>query len=374
MRRNISSLLIVALLLGSTLIQSSCSDKSYYSSPVKEIDFVNKTDSILVGEKLNISVLAPRNIMVCDSLILILSSDPNGQLKVYSLSSMKQIANLCSKGRAKNEFTQPMFVSNNYQIIDGDIHVQIYDNNYTFKDVNVSESIRKQSTIVTKAYESPYPLNSKMIFIDNQINKRFVWWPAGHSQSDGNITLPPRYTIEIDGNEENELKVFPRIRESVNPEDATYGYFGALHKHPNKNIVVQTLESMDYLLFFDLDKNKNWAIHQIGSTSFDDVVQPTDFDAIEYTHFLGFACTSDIIMTTYIAGDYSVNVSDYFSEARPQLFFFDWDGNYLGGVKLDQQTNRFSYDNLHKRIIGLDYANEVLYSYDISKILSSFSK
>ena len=370
--RRLFKLIIIGLMC--ILFPISCGKRSYFDIETKEMDFVNKSDSIMVGEELNISVIAPRNIMVCDSLILILSSDPNGQLKVFSLSSMKQIANLCSKGRAKNEFIQPIFVSNNYQIIDGDIHVQIYDNQNTFKDVNVSESIRKQSTIVTKAYECPYPLNSKMIFIDNQINKRFVCFPADESQSVENITLPPRYTIEINGNEENELKVFPRIRESVNPEDATYGYFGALHKHPNKNIVVQTLESMDYLLFFDLDKNKNWAIHQIGSTSFDDVVQPTDFDAIEYTHFLGFACTSDIIMTIYIAGDYSVNVSDYFSESKPELLFFDWDGNYLGGVKLNQRTNRFAYDSIHQRIIGLDYSNEVLYSYDISKILSSFSK
>ena len=374
MRKNISSLLIVALLLGSTLIQSSCSDKSYYAFPVKEIDFVNKTDSVLIGTKLNISVIAPSEIMVCDSLILVMSPDPNGQLKVFSLSSMKQIANLCSKGRARNEFMQPIFVCKDFQIIDGDIHVQIYDNQYTFKDVNVSESIRKKSTIVTESYDCNSLLDCDMIFIDNQIDKRFVSWKADRSHDVENTTTPPRYTIEIDGNEEKELKVFPRIRESVNPEDATYGYSGLLYKHPNKNLVVQPLQSMDYLLFFDLDKNKNWAIHQIGSTSFNDVVQPTDFDAIEYTHFLDFACTSDIIMTTYIAGDYSVNVSDYFSESKPELLFFDWDGNYLGGVKLNQRTTRFSYDSIHQKIIASDYSNEVLYSYDISKILSSFSK
>jgi hypothetical protein len=352
----------------------SCGKNSYLALETKEMDFVNKSDSFLEGEKLNISVIAPDDILVCDSLLLVLSSDPNSQLKVFSLSSMKQIANLCSKGRAKNEFTRPGFVSNNYQIIDGDIHIQIYDNDYTFKDVNISESIRKQSTIVTKAYECHYPLNTKMIFIDNQINKRFLCRIASMSHDSENISNPPRYTIEIDGNETNELNVFPRIRESVNPEDATYGYFGALHKHPNKNLVVKTFESMDYLLFFDLDNNKNWAIHQIGSTSFDDVVLPTSIDDIDYTHFLGFACTSDIIMTTYIAGAYSVNVSDYFAESKPELLFFDWDGNYLGGVKLNQRTTRFSYDSIHQRIIGIDYSNEVLYSYDISSIMSAFSK
>ena len=148
MKRNISSLLIVALLLAITLIQSSCSDKSHYAFPIKEIDFVNKTSGVLEGKPLNLDILGPREILICDTLLLVTTENPAGQLKVYSLNSFEELANLCTKGRAQNEFIEPYLISRNYGLKDGHITLWLTDNITTMKKVDITESIKKRSTVI----------------------------------------------------------------------------------------------------------------------------------------------------------------------------------------------------------------------------------
>ena len=373
MKRNISSLLIVALLLAITLIQSSCSDKSHYAFPIKEIDFVNKTSGVLEGKPLNLDILGPREILICDTLLLVTTENPAGQLKVYSLNSFEELANLCTKGRAQNEFIEPYLISRNYGLKDGHITLWLTDNITTMKKVDITESIKKRSTVILQKDICMSGSKGNFVLIDNDVKKRFVYNKSKEDKVKNGIFNAPTFSIEIDGEPSRELIVYPKAMDTEISGFHFYNYNGKMYKHPDKNLVFQGLQSMDYILFFDLDNNKNWAIHQKGSLSFDDVILEDNKD-IDYYHFSHLDFNSDYIMFLYVAGDYSKNVENYGVDSKPELLIFDWEGNYLGGAKLSLPVARIAYDERRQLLIGLDCNDDKFYSFDLSELMSSIEK
>lgn len=358
---------------GLILFLFSCNQKSHYAFETKEIDFLNCTGNIIEGKPLNIDILGSREILICDTLLLVTTDNPNGQLKVYSLNSYEELANLCTKGRAKNEFIEPYLISRNYELKDGHISLWLTDNITTMKKVDITESIKKQSTVILQKDICMSGSKGNFVLIDNDVKKRFVYKKSKEDIVENGIFSVPTYSTEIDGETSRELIVYPKIMDSGIPGYQYYNYNGKLYKHPDKNLVFQALQKMDYILFFDLDNKKNWAIHQKGSLSFDDVIL-ADTKELNYYHFSHLDYNSDYIMFLYVAGDYSKNVENYGVDSKPELLIFDWDGNYLAGAKLSLPVSRIAFDKRRQILIGLDFNDDKFYSFDLTDLISSIDK
>ena len=142
------------------LLCYSCSDKSHFAFETKEIDFVNKTDSVIEGTQLDIEVMGLNDIMIIDSLLMFTTSNPKGQLLVYNLNTLTPIVSLCLKGRASNEVIDPWFVANQvYHNDDNDIIVPLIDNMSFLKEVDVTKSISNNKTIVLSRYNCMSVIN-----------------------------------------------------------------------------------------------------------------------------------------------------------------------------------------------------------------------
>ena len=164
------------------------------------------------------------------------------------------------------------------------------------------------------------------------------------------------------------------------PEDFDY-VGGQLYKHPSRNLIIEPLMYMDYILFFDLDNDTTFAIHQKGSLSFDDKLSPVVYTTItnlagnEETmdprpiHFANFAATESFFMVYYGAGDYTVNQPDPMN-AAPELLFFDWDGNFLKSVMMDVCVSDIVYDEKSHTLYGLDHSNECILGFDLSEVVA----
>lgn len=127
----------------------SCSDKSYFVLETKEVDFVNKTDSIIKGTLLDIEVMGLSDIMIIDTFLMFITNNPTGQLLLYNLNTLTPIANLCLKGRASNEFFNSWFVANQvYYNDDNNIIVPLIDNMCFLKEVDVTQSISNKNTVL----------------------------------------------------------------------------------------------------------------------------------------------------------------------------------------------------------------------------------
>ena len=164
--------------------------------------------------------------------------------------------------------------------------------------------------------------------------------------------------------------------------DATYFYNGVkLYKHPARNLVIQPLVYMDYIIFLDIDNEKYFGIHQIGSPSFDDsftAVQDVEregksvlmYEGKPFTgHFNDVFCADSFFMVLYCAGDYSLNVEDP-SLSKPELLIFDWEGNLLRSMKLANQISSIIFDRNTSTLYGLDRYKEHLYSFDLADVIA----
>ena len=378
-----------ALLLVAVLFVLSCGkEKSRLLLDVKEVDFVNKSDVTLHGTEVGADwPLDIQSIAVCDSFLLVLSGQENNMFYVYS-DELELKGRFCNRGRARNEFTSaPAWFST--QILRdarGDALIPLQDRMYGVKAVDLQRSLAAQSAIIgaqndfksINIIERPDELTGGRMrmtvaissqFLDNDINRRFEYYNP--VVIDDVIYNEPRYVVTQDTTQVKEIRLLSRF------EALDFDYVGGnLCKHPSRNLIVQPFRNMDYIMFFDLDNDRNFAVHQVGSLSLDDdlpIVEDIevrrDDGTLSYKdprtdHFVEVACTESFFMVTYYSGDYTLGQPDP-ENGTPELLFFDWDGNFLKSVKLDTHVSRMTYDEKNHILYVVDFSTDRILRYDL---------
>ena len=97
----------LALCLISVLMLSviSCGNKTdVLALPSKEVDYLNKTGNVLNGKELDLEIIGAVDLVVCDSLLVVTTNNPNGLIQVLRLSDLQPLASFGTKGRTRNEF------------------------------------------------------------------------------------------------------------------------------------------------------------------------------------------------------------------------------------------------------------------------------
>lgn len=118
------------------LLISSCANRDkLLLLDVREVDYRNHSDFVLDGKPIDIEAMGLEDIIFCDSFLLVVSSDPNGMMKVYDSKSFKEVARFCYKGRARNEFISMMPFKQQY-VKDGKTIIPIMDNENVLKELD----------------------------------------------------------------------------------------------------------------------------------------------------------------------------------------------------------------------------------------------
>lgn len=328
---------------------------------VKEVDYLGKSRTTLAGNQLDWEVLGADDMIIQDSLLMFVTSDVKGQLKVFNLNTQKQVGSLCLKGRARNEFLQVVDLSKQTYVKDGDIYYPLMDPyNNELKEVNVSESIRRQSTVVTSVSECRFP--DTFVLLDNDINKRFVCSYYINTDIMDIKSIPVTHYIKTGDNVEV-VNVYGGKMKLEDNHSAMTPYAGNLYKHPDRNLVVKVHAGMDYLFFFDFDRNKNFAVHQKGAVSFDDIL-PQDVR----TTFSDVAVTRDCIFILYFDTPENKNLAKTDERRKPELLVFDWDGNFLWSAKFEKYINRIAYDEKNRILYGINSILDEMYFFNLDEI------
>lgn len=343
----------------------------------REVDYLNKTGDVIHGNILDLNVPGGKAIEVYDNLLMVITSDPNGLLQIYDIRTKQPLASLCQQGRARNEFSEK-FIFKASQLFErnGDIIIVMRgEGGYVLKEVNVSASLREGHTIIEGVYNNvPFGCEG-VVGLDNGINRLFVF-----NNHNYNIDMedynPPTFSI-INEEDTKEIKVYGRLIDFENDYFTTFWYSGGLCKHPTKNIVIQCVRTMDYIHFFDFDNNNFYSIHQVGSPTFDDIRVPDtsnkdgSISLNKYYHFYESIGTNNVFFVIYLNGDYS---KDNFRQTRgeaKELLAFDWEGNYVGGVKLDYGVTDLAYDSKRNILYGIRSVDEKIVSFDMSDFMKS---
>ena len=362
-KSSLASVLISLLLL----LLISCNKKPNLMVEVREIDFLNKSESMIEGRLVHSGILGAERIVVFDTLIMITRNTPYCQLVVYSTNTLDSIGGFCTRGRAKNEFMRVYAPNSLVYYKNGHVVVPLVDYMSVIKEVDITESLRLSHTVVLNTIDCIPFVDAHTIFIDNDLDKRFIYERdifIGENYVENITKVFVRYTVNKPGTKTKEIKLYRRLVEVSNKKLRRMPFGAYTIKHPQKNLIAHPYYHMDYILFFDLDNNKTFAVHQQGSRTFDDRYEDPGND---FTYFSGRANSSNYLFLTYRHGDYSLSEPDL-DKRCPELMVFDWDGNFIKSFKMDRVIWGIGYDEKHKKMYGLT-PTEDLYEYDLSGLL-----
>ncbi len=345
---------------------------------------MNQSDTMIDGTLVDISLpVGLLDFTMCDSLFLFLTDDVSAQLLAYSANDGRLLGRFCGKGRAKYEIIGPTMISGQiFKDSNGSILLPLREQQAAIKMVNITESLIRNRTVVQDVREC----NSiYYILLDNDINNTLEYFTANYNLYYKDITETPYFEIKRNGDEVGKrIDMYPKVMNLEQMSDAIYFYEGNMYKHPYRNMVVQPFVCMDYILFMDIDNNNYFAVHQMGSMSFDDYISATytiggDESKIMHEgrelpyYFVETFCTESYVMTLYRAGDYCLSFDDE-DKACPELIIFDWDGNFIRSVKLSKPVHEFCFDSNSNTMYGLDMAEGIMYRFDLSDVIMGVKK
>ena len=159
---------------------------------------------------------------------------------------------------------------------------------------------------------------------------------------------------------------------------STFWYSGSICYNPKRNIIAQCMNTIDYIHIIDLDNDKYFSIHQSGSPTFNEITIPkvieNDVYKYDYLHFNKCIGTEHFFLVIYLNGDYRKNNLAQTRGEAAELLAFDWDGYYLGGVKLDIMVQDLAFDPIRNILYGLRIRDEKIVSFDLSEFITVISK
>lgn len=343
---------IYTVLLFVFVLMNGCKHRCYLHE-VTDTNFVNQERDTIVVEQLDYRPLGATEMLSFDHYIFFITNDPSGQLRVFDIDKGIEIASLCLPGRSINDFISPRFVSGQIYLRNGDIIIPLIDNYTILKELNVTQSLNSNRTVVESHVPCVSPRDGHIALIDNSIKKNFILdIPV---MENGGCTTP---ICRIQ--EEEETTIIPVFDQLIDGDDNLTSfsqYLGSIKKHPQKNVIVEALQYMNCLLFYDLDNNRYFAIHQEGTRSFDDRVE-TGVNYNPQTIFFGdIAVADDFFFVAYCAN--FRNNPD--TDIKCEVLMFDWNGNYMGGFVSTTPIHRFAYNENNKTLYGLDRAEDKVY-------------
>lgn len=352
---------ILSLVLLSTFITSCNKPKSKFNVKTRELSFRNKTKDVIRGKAI-LDVPGVSDIIFIDSLFLFATKDPAGQLKVYSANTCRLLGSFCMEGRARNEFLRGRLLTKQvYHNGEGHVILPFSDAPYIVKEVDVTESLLQGHTVVLSVMDN----EGYTIFLDNDINKKFVFISNKFEYDDEKNDVPSIYALKDTLGNARTFKIFNSMVDNISEKYFTTPYKGSIYKHPDRNLVVQTFSYMEYLMFFDFDNDTIFAIHEKSALSFDGVYD----NSVHRDKDLAFtdaSATDNYLLVLYWRGDYYLNVPN--REGPNELLVFDWDGNYINGFKMDRQILRIEYDEKRHILYAID-EGETLYKYNMTGLI-----
>lgn len=343
-----------------TLI-SGCK-KVFYRHEVKEINFVNQTRKSVSLEKLNYSPLGMTDIATYGDYIFVTTRDPSGFLKVYDINKDKEIASLCLKGRAENEFISTTLIGEQIYTKEGDIILPLIDNNTLLKEVNITQSILRGNTVINTVSKCVDPIEGDFALLDNNVKKRFIYTRPYITSED---RKPSKYYYQEEDKDNVEIPIFKEIVEGDDRVSIYVQYLGIIEKHPSKNLMIQPLQNMKFILFFDCDNDNYFAIHQDGARSFNDKIVTND----NYNPYSGIfgdvAVSNDYFFVNY--GENFLDKPD--SGINAEILIFDWEGNYINGFVSEIPVHRLSYNESNQTLYCANIGEEKLFQIRLSDIM-----
>lgn len=317
---------------------ASCS-RPRYAYDIKEY-YYDENEKTIIGEPTGLEYEGEVDqSLLIDSLLLVKVEEPTGLLNVYTMPNFTYKTTLCKIGRARNEFSAPFFLLTQHYKKGSNTYITTVDKDIYVKEINLTESLKKGHTVVSDVDDCPSVYgNNKFLYLNNNIHQMFVY----SNRAERGEKKSEYLVIDKVNDKRETINVFPKSM--VTDEESMKDYsFGAIYKHPQKNIFVQLCQYIDYVLYFDLDNNTGFAVHREGAETLDDIAP----DGRKIVFACGGLATDDYLFAIHV-------MENEKEEEESSLLVFNWSGDLIAGAKLIPNVNTLMYDEKQKVLYGWD--------------------
>ena len=299
--------------------------------------------------------------MANDSVMLLYDMSASGSggyfYKAYSAEDYSYMGEFLREGRGPGEVLSPDLCATFRTSQDAKTRCYIFEKMlYQSFSIDLSETIDSKVSIMKKISELPVntlyarPYRDSLQFVINIENDNLI-------------------SHIIDTNAEK-LKTFRLYPEDISAER----YLPQLGNNVliNENLVALVMLAIPQINFLNLEtgavnsvavdrKYKDWRNILAAATDI-----PMYMKSIQY--YNNAESTADYIMALYLDKKRDDIVKGR-SGPSPHIHIFDWEGNFLYALQIDENISRIAYDSGRKFMYGLDTDEGRIYRYDLSGLL-----
>lgn len=302
-------------------------------------------------------------IVANDSVILLynfVSSDKNSSFyQAYSLEDYSYLGEFIRQGRGPGELLGPDLSGTYRSEKDGMTKCYILDlmlgQSFCF---DLSVSIKERRNIINKLSDLPIntlyalPYHDSLQFIMNVENDNFQC-----------------HIIDRDAVKSKTFKLYP---ENISAERHIAQFGNCVCLNQRKNTVSMVMTGIPQVNYLDLEKGtvfsvavdrkyKDWKQILTSATDMNQYMESMQY-------YNDAASAEDYIFAVYT----NRKIADIMNRTQGlpvHVHIFDWNGDFLYDLTVNEDISRIDYDTGRKHLYGLDVNDGRVYRYDLSGIL-----
>ncbi|MCC8147062.1 MAG: TolB-like 6-bladed beta-propeller domain-containing protein [Bacteroidales bacterium] len=365
----IKSKFIVLLSLVNLL---SCThNTSYFNGEIYSFEDFPET-GLLTGENILLDSIFTGDMYVYDSIIGFSSSKyPDYYFSFFNLQNGNHLLNACKKGAGPNEFGQ-LSASQQFEHSNGDIKLWLYeDAKKRAHLLNITQSISKGETIIDsvidlrwKSTGSFQPDSFIFMLEDDKVTTKNQSY-----KKDADVPgyIPPAYHVwnVVEKSAVQEITLYNRPLVSKDPTAAFFGdYLHSIDRiKPDKSKIAMGMQLLYQVNILDISSGELKGFRMKNTPDFKDLVKTSRSDL--RGRYLNLCLDDDYIFAFYSGNKYEDYENYYLCN---EVHVFDWEGNPVKRLLLDQKGNHLRLDAVNKKLYLKNYADEV-FCYDVKELL-----
>jgi len=299
-----------------------------------------------------------------DTLLFLTINGGDDFFHIYS-TALEPLGKFGKKGFGPNEFQAPVIIDQ-LEKSGNEVFIWINDKfRYTLSRINLTESLKQHTTIITNQIElePELALSQEVIFLNDSI-------VVGNMGVESLNPYRLRY-FNLNSGSTNLTEDLPSIDDPKKIKRGDYYtlFYSFIGIHPQKDKIVSALNYFNRLDI--IDAKSGGTLERItegsGHSEFNAATRVSNGQFLNlHNYYFDIDVTEELIFALY----YDQPDSEYGDKMIPtQIRAFDWDGNPKFLIKVPDYLMNISIDAERKVMYGADYYNEKTYQYNLENIL-----
>lgn len=331
---------------------------------IKYIDSFPQSFSIN-GEKIDIDVIGVRNFIISDSTIIMSTNNKDSLWVIANLPDLQVQGSILKKGQGPTELSISPSTTYNTKLIKENNQLFAYIYEYHKGELiklNITASLNTGNSDISIINDSlPKSLLNFIVIDDSTYLCK---------EARNNHTQQIRY-IYKQKKEVNDYSILDKLNNISIRDNEDINILSTITKHnPSNDIIIEMPIGLNYINMYSLDDSFEQTVC-VGKSLFniERIQNNNRWDRI-YTF-------SDLRLFENFWGVLYINESekDYQVKRKkfPSILLFDWNGNSLAKLTLNQLATSFDIDFQTSQIYTFDVETEFFYKYNITNVLSSLN-